>query len=140
MKKAKVLFLCTGNSARSQMAEAFLRKYAGDEFEVYSAGIRPIGIAPCTIRVMEEIGINLEGHASKNVDEYIGKIDFAYLITVCANAENQCPIFPGSGKRIHWDLEDPAAQKGTEEEKLQKFREVRDQIDKRIKEWLSRQD
>ena len=140
MKKAKVLFLCTGNSARSQMAEAFLRKYAGDEFEVYSAGIRPLGISPYTIRVMEEIGISLEGHHSKHVDEYIGKIDFAYLITVCANAEKQCSVFPGSGKRIHWDLEDPAAQEGTEEEKLQKFREVRDQIDKRIKEWLSKQD
>ena len=140
MKKANVLFICTGNSVRSQMAEAFLRKYAGDKFEAYSAGIRPIGIIPYTRRVMEEIGISLEGHGSKNVDEYIGKIDFAYLITVCANAENQCPAFPGTGKRIHWDLEDPAAQKGTEEEKLQKFRGIRDQIDKRIKEWLSRQD
>ena len=140
MKKANVLFICTGNSVRSQMAEAFLRKYAGDEFEVYSAGIRPLGIALYTIKVMEEIGISLEGHGSKSVDEYIGKIDFAYLITVCANAENQCPVFSGSGKRIHWDLEDPAAQKGTEEEKLQKFREVRDEIDKRIKEWLSEQD
>ena len=140
MKKANVLFLCIGNSVRSQMAEAFLRKYAGDKFEAYSAGIRPIGIIPNTRRVMEEIGISLEGHHSTHVDEYIGKIDFAYLITVCANAENQCPVFPGSGKRIHWDLEDPAAQKRTEEEKLQKFREVRDQIDNRIKEWLSKQD
>ncbi len=140
MKKANVLFICTGNSVRSQMAEAFLRKYAGDEFEVYSAGIRPLGIALYTIKVMEEIGISLEGHGSKSVDEYIGKIDFAYLITVCANAEKQCPVFSGSGKRIHWDLEDPAVQKGTEEEKLQKFREVRDQIDEHIKEWLSTQD
>ena len=140
MKKANVLFICTGNSVRSQMAEAFLRKYAGDEFEVYSAGIRPLGIALYTIKVMEEIGISLEEHGSKSVDEYIGKIDFAYLITVCAIAENQCPVFSGSGKRIHWDLEDPAAQKGTEEEKLQKFREVRDQIDEHIKEWLSTQD
>jgi arsenate reductase len=122
------------------MAEAFLRKYAGDKFEAYSAGIRPIGIIPYTRRVMEEIGISLEGHHSKHVDEYIGKIDFVYLITVCANAEKQCPAFPGSGKRIHWDLEDPVAQIGAEEEKLQKFREVRDQIDKRIKEWLSKQD
>ena len=140
MKKANVLFLCTGNSVRSQMAEAFLRKYAGDKLEAYSAGIRPIGIIPYTRRVMEEIGISLEGQNSKHVDEYIGKIDFAYLITVCAKAEKQCPVFPGSGKRIHWDLEDPAGQKGTEEEKLQKYREVRDQIDKCIKEWLSKQD
>ncbi len=140
MKKANVLFICTGNSVRSQMAEAFLRKYTGDEFEVYSAGIRPLVIALYTIKVMEEIGISLEGHGSKSVDEYIGKIDFAYLITVCADAENQCPVFSGSGKRIHWDLEDPAAQKGTEEEKLQEFREVRDEIDTRIKEWLSEQE
>ncbi len=140
MKKTKVLFLCTGNSARSQMAEAFLRKYAGDEFEVYSAGIRPLGIAPYTIRVMEEIGINLEGHGSKNVDEYMGKRDFDYMITVCANAEKQCPVFPGMGERIHWDLEDPVMQIGDEEEKLQKFREVRDKIDKLIKEWLSEQE
>ena len=140
MKKTKVLFLCTGNSARSQMAEAFLRKYAGDEFEVYSAGIRPVGIAPYTIRVMEEVGSSLEEHGSKNVDEYIGKIDFAYLITVCTNAEKQCPVFPGMGERIHWDLEDPVMQIGAEEEKLQKFREVRDKIDKLIKEWLSKQD
>ncbi len=140
MKKANVLFLCTGNSVRSQIAEAFLRKYAGDKFEAYSAGIRPIGIIPYTRRVMEEIGISLEGHHSKHVDEYIGKIDFACLITVCANAENQCPVFPGSGKRIHWDLEDPVMQIGDEEEKLQKFREVRDKIDKLIKEWLSEQE
>ncbi|NIO49646.1 MAG: arsenate reductase ArsC [Candidatus Aminicenantes bacterium] len=140
MKKAKVLFICTGNSARSQMAEAFLRKYAGDEFEAYSAGIRPLGIAPYTIRVMEEVGISLEGHGSKHVDEYMGKIDFDYLITVCANAEKQCPVFLGAGERIHWDIEDPAMQMGSEEEKLQKFREVRDKIDKLIKEWISNQD
>lgn len=140
MKKAKVLFLCTGNSARSQMAEAFLRKYAGDEFEAYSAGIRPSGIAPYTIRVMEEIGISLEGHYSKQVDDYIGKMDFDYLISVCANAEKQCPVFPGVGERILWDLEDPVMQIGAEEEKLQKFREVRDKIDNLIQEWLSERD
>ncbi len=140
MKKAKVLFLCSGNSARSQMAEALLRKYAGDKFGVYSAGIRPIGIIPYTRRVMEEIGISIEGHHSKHVDKYIGKIDFDCLITVCASAEDQCPVFPGAGERIHWDLEDPAAQKGTEEKNLQKFRKVRDQINKRVKEWLSKQD
>jgi arsenate reductase len=140
MKKAKVLFLCTGNSARSQMAEAFLRKYAGDEYEAYSAGIRPIGIARYTIRVMEEVGISLEGHGSKHVDDFIGKIDFDYLITVCANAEKECPVFPAAVKRIHWDLEDPVAHIGPEEEKLQKFRDVRDQIDELIKDWLSQQD
>jgi len=140
MEKTKVLFICTGNSARSQMAEAFLRKYAGDEFEAYSAGIKPLGIAPYTIRVMEEIGISLEGHGSKHVDEYMGKMDFDYLITVCAEAETQCPVFPGVGERIHWDLEDPVMQIGAEEEKLQKFREVRDKIDNLIQEWLSEQE
>jgi arsenate reductase len=140
MKKAKVLFLCTGNSARSQMAEAFLRKYAGDEYEAYSAGIRPLGIAPYTIRVMEEVGISLEGHGSKHVDDFIGKIDFDYLITVCANAEKECPVFPAATERIHWDLDDPVGQLGTEEEKLRKFREVRDKIDNLIQEWLSEQD
>ena len=93
MDKEKVLFLCTGNSARSQMAEAFLRKYAGDRFEAYSAGIRPKGIVPHTIRVMEEAGVSLEGQGSKHVDEYIGKIDFDYLITVCANAEKNALHF-----------------------------------------------
>ena len=140
MEKAKVLFLCTGNSARSQMAEAFLRKYAGDEYEVHSAGIRPLGIDPHTIRVMEEVGISLEGHGSKSVDEYIGKIDFNYLITLCPDAEKQCPVFPDATESIHWDLEDPVGQLGTEEEKLQKFREVRDKIDELIQEWLSEQD
>ncbi len=140
MDKEKVLFLCIGNSARSQMAEAFLRKYASDRFEAYSAGIRPIGIVPHTIRVMEEVGISLEGQGSKHVDEYIGKTNFDYLIIVCAKAEKECPVFPGAGKRILWDLEDPAGLVGTEEEKLQKFREVRDKIDEHIKEWISEQD
>lgn len=140
MKKTKVLFLCTGNSARSQMAEAFLRKYAGDEYEVYSAGIRPLGIAPHTIRVMEEVGISLEGHGSKPVDDFIGKIDFDYLIIVCANAEKEFPVFPAATERIYWDLDDPLGQLGTEEEKLMKFREVRDKIDNLIQEWLSEQD
>ncbi len=134
--KLRVLFLCTGNSARSQMAEAFLRHYAGDLFEAYSAGLEPKGINPYTIRVMEEIGLPLTGQYSKSVQEYMGKLHFAYLITVCANAEEKCPTtFPGVGQRLNWAFEDPAAFEGTEEQKLAKFREVRDQIDQRIRSW-----
>lgn len=138
MSKIKVLFLCTGNSARSQMAEALLRHYAGDLFDVFSAGLEPKGINPLTIRVMEEIGIPLEGHYAKHVREYMGKVHFGYLITVCSDAERQCPAtFPDISHRLHWAFEDPAALVGTEEEKLQKFREARDQIDRRVQAWLS---
>jgi arsenate reductase len=136
--KPKVIFLCTGNSARSQMAEAFTRKYAGDRFEVHSAGLDPKGINPYTIRVMAEIGLNLEGQSSKSVSEYLGKVHFAYLFTVCGHAEENCPrIFLTQGKHTHWDFEDPAAFEGSEEAKLAKFREVRDQIDQRIQYWLA---
>ncbi len=135
--KTRVLFLCTGNSARSQMAEAFLRHYAGDRFEAYSAGLEPKGIHPLTVRVMEEIGVPLTGQYSKDVREYIGKLHFGYLITVCANAEERCPTaFPGVSQRLHWALDDPAAVKGSVEDQLAKFREIRDQIDRRIREWL----
>jgi arsenate reductase len=135
--KINVLFLCTGNSARSQMAEAFLRKYAGDYFDVNSAGLDPLEINPFTKKVMEEIGISLEGHTSNLLNEYMGRKHFAYLITVCSNAEERCPsTFPGVGKRYFWDLEDPAAFEGTDEEKLHKFREIRDLIDERVKDWL----
>jgi arsenate reductase len=141
MNKTKVLFLCTGNSARSQMAEALLRHHAGDQFEVYSAGLEPKDIHPNTEKVMQEIGIPLTGHYSKNVREYMGKLHFGYLITVCANAEEKCPTtFPGVGRRLHWAFDDPAAFEGTDEEKLRKFREVRDQIDERIRAWLADQD
>ncbi|MGE5221279.1 MAG: arsenate reductase ArsC [Omnitrophica WOR_2 bacterium] len=132
----KVLFLCTGNSARSQMAEAFLRKYAGDVFAVYSAGLEPKGINPYTIQVMEEIGVDLKGQRSKSLDEYRGKMQFDYMITVCDNADQNCPFFPGMGTRLHWSFEDPAACLGTPEEKLAQFRQVRDQIDHRIQAWL----
>jgi arsenate reductase (thioredoxin) len=141
MTKTKVLFLCTGNSARSQMAEALLRRHAGDRFEAYSAGLEPKDIHPNTEKVMQEIGIPLTGHYSKNVREYMGKLHFGYLITVCANAEEKCPTtFPGVGQRLHWAFDDPAAFEGTDEEKLWKFREVRDQIDERIRAWLAEQD
>jgi arsenate reductase len=137
-EKISVLFLCTGNSARSQMAEALLRKYAGDKFDVHSAGLDPLEINPYTIKAMEEIGISLEGHTSKLLTKYMGHRHFAYLITVCAKAEERCPsAFPGVAKRLHWDFDDPAAAEGTEEAVLNKFREIRNQIEIRIKGWLS---
>ncbi len=138
MGRTKALFLCTGNSARSQMAEAFLRKYAGDQFEAYSAGLEPKGINSYTLRVMEEIGLSLDGHRSKPLTEYMGKVHFGYLITVCADADEKCPsAFPGMGQRLHWAFEDPAAFVGSDEDTLEEFREVRDQIGRRIKEWLA---
>lgn len=138
MSKIKVLFLCTGNSARSQMAEALLRRYAGDSFDVFSAGLEPKGINPLTTQVMEEIGISLEGHYAKHVNEYMGKTHFGYLITVCSDAEQRCPsTFPGISHRLHWAFEDPAAFEGPDEEKVRRFRKVRDQIDQRIRSWLS---
>jgi arsenate reductase len=136
MSKARVLVLCTGNSAGSQMAEAVLRKYAGEHFEVYSAGLEPKGLNPYTVKVLEEIGVDTSQHYSKTLDTFMGKVHFGYLITVCSNAEENCPIFPGMGMRMHWPFEDPAAFVGSEEETLQKFREIRDQIDARVREWL----
>jgi len=120
------------------MAEAFLRKYGSEKFIAYSAGIDPKEIHPMTYRVMEEIGISLANHRSKDLMEYMGKVHFGYLITVCNIAEKTCPtVFPGVGERIHWSFEDPAVYEGSEEEKLNKFREIRDAIEKRIKDWIA---
>ncbi len=136
----RVLFLCTSNSARSQMAEAFLRKYAGDRFEVHSAGLEPKGLNPLTVRVMEEVGVDMSGHRSKGIGGYLGKVLFQYLITVCDDADKNCPtIWPGVAQRLHWSFEDPAAFEGTEEEKLAKFRQVRDLIEARVREWAAQQ-
>ena len=137
VKKPRVLFLCTGNSARSQMAEAFLRKYGGDRFEAHSAGLEPKEIHPYTYKVMSEIGLDLADHRSKGLDEYLMKVHVGYLITVCAHAEANCPVYPGVAVREHWSFDDPAAFEGTEEEKLTKFREIRDQIEARVKAWLA---
>lgn len=140
MTKTRVLFLCTGNSARSQMAEAFLRRYAGDYFEVHSAGLEPRPIHPYTLQVMHEIGYDLSDHRSKPLSDYMGKVHFGYMITVCGQAEERCPtVFPGMGRRLHWAFDDPAAFEGSEEERLNKFREIRDQIDRRVREWLAEQ-
>ena len=138
MSQERVLFLCTGNSARSQMAEAFLRKYANDRFEVHSAGLEPKGLNPLTVKVMNEVGIDISAHTSKGVETYLGKVLFQYLVTVCDDADRNCPtVWPGVNQRMHWSFQDPAAFEGTEEEKLAKFREVRDLIEKKIKEWLA---
>jgi arsenate reductase len=137
MNTRRVLFLCTGNSARSQMAEAFLRKYGGDRFEPHSAGLEPKGLNPLTVKVMSEVGIDVSGQTSKGVDTYLGKTLFQYLITVCDDADRNCPtVWPGVSQRMHWSFQDPAAFEGTEEEKLAKFREVRDVIEAKIKDWL----
>lgn len=138
--RQRVLFLCTGNSARSQMAEAFLRQYASDRFEAYSAGLEPKEIHLLTIQVMNEIGCPMTGQTSKGVDVYLGKTLFQYLITVCDQAEQHCPtLWPGVNQRLHWSFEDPAAFEGSEEEKLAKFREVRNLIEIKVKDWLSEQ-
>jgi arsenate reductase len=136
--RQKVLFLCTGNSARSQMAEAFLRKYADDHFEVHSAGLKPKGLNPLTVKAMAEIGISMDGHTSTDVKEYLGRSLVHYLITVCAHAEENCPTtWLGNVQPLHWAFDDPAAVEGSEEEKMQVFRRVRDEIDAKIKEWLA---
>ena len=138
--KEKVLFLCTGNSARSILGEALLRHAAGDDFEVYSAGLEPKGINPYTVRVLAEIGIDTRDQRSKDVREYLGKVNFAHLITVCGHAEENCPTaFLGVSQHIHWPLEDPAKFEGSDEAKLAKFREIRDQITSLIQQWLIEQ-
>ncbi|MFN3323880.1 MAG: arsenate reductase ArsC [Bryobacteraceae bacterium] len=130
-----VLILCTGNSARSQMAEGIFRQLGGDRFEVFSAGTRPTAVRPEAIAAMREVGIDLSGHWSKSVDEFAGR-EFDYIITVCDNARESCPVFPGNGERLHWPFEDPAAVEGSEDERLAAFRKVRNQIEARIRAFL----
>lgn len=123
----KVLVLCTGNSCRSQLAEGYLRYYAGDQAEIYSAGIETHGVNPKAIQVMAEDHIDISGHTSNNVDEYAG-IDFDAVITVCDNANEACPFFPGKVERFHYNFPDPAKATGTPDEVLDEFRRVRDMI------------
>jgi arsenate reductase (thioredoxin) len=135
MSKAKVLFLCTGNSARSQMAEGYLRHVAGDEFEPLSAGIEPKGLNPLAVEAMNEIGIDISRQKSKDVRDFLGQA-IPYVITVCDNAKARCPIFPRTYKFLHWGLEDPAEATGSHDEKLAVFRRVRDEIAQRIQQEL----
>jgi arsenate reductase len=119
------------------MGEALLRKHAGDRFEVHSAGLDPSVINPFTIEVMEELGIDMSGHAAKSVREYLGKEQFTYVITICSNAEDRCPTsFLGELHRLHWPFDDPAAFEGSDKEKAAFFRRIRDQIDVKVQSWL----
>jgi arsenate reductase (thioredoxin) len=131
-EKKRVLILCTGNSARSQMAEGLLRQDAGDSFEVASAGVDPTSVRPEAVEVMRQIGIDISGHRSKSVDEFAGQ-EFDYVITVCDNANQNCPVFPGNTKRIHWSIEDPAVAEGDENSKLAVFQRVRDELRHRLR-------
>lgn len=126
-KKIRMLFVCTGNSCRSQMAEGWTRYLKGDCIDAYSAGIRPIGVSSRAIKVMAEAGVDISSHSSKQVDEFVG-IDFDYVITVCDNARERCPIFGGRVKHIHKSFEDPYFAAGSEEHVMTLFREVRDDI------------
>ena len=135
MSKARVLFLCTGNSARSQMAEGYLRHVAGNEFEPFSAGIEPKGLNPLAVEAMKEIGIDISRQSSKDVKEFLGQA-IPYVITVCDNAKSRCPIFPSTYKFLHWSLEDPAEAAGSHDEKLAVFRRVRDEIAQRTQQEL----
>jgi arsenate reductase len=140
MSKMRVLFLCTGNTARSQMAEAFLRANGGDRFDAHSAGFEPHEINPLTIKVMEERGFDLSGQHAKGLNEYLGKVHFGCIVNMCQPDEDGCPkTFPGMGTRLDWAFEDPAAFEGSEEERLEKFREVRDAIDARVRQWVDEQ-
>ena len=131
-EQKRVLILCTGNSARSQMAEGLMRHDAGDRFEVASAGVEPSRVRPEAIEVMREIGIDISDHRSKSVDEFAGQ-DFDYVITVCDNANERCPIFPSATKRIHWSFDDPAAVEGDHPTRLNRFRQIRDEIRHRLR-------
>ena len=133
--RRRVLFLCTHNSARSQMAEGLLRDMAGERFEVHSAGTEATLVRPQAIKVMKELGIDISRQESKTLERYLGE-PFDYVITVCDDANEACPFFPGARRRLHWSFEDPAAAEGSEEQRLGVFRKVRDQIKGRIEEEL----
>ena len=130
----RVLILCTGNSARSQMAEGLLRHDGGPEYEVFSAGTHPSHVRREAIQAMQELGIDISGQRSKSVEEFAGQ-HFDYVITVCDNAKESCPVFPAATKRLHWSLDDPAAAQGSEEQRLVEFRRVRDQLNRHLHDF-----
>jgi arsenate reductase (thioredoxin) len=134
--KKRVLILCTGNSARSQMAEGLLRHEAGDRFEVFSAGTHPTTVRPEAVVVMRDLGIDISHQWSKSVDEFTGR-EFDRVITVCDAANEACPVFAGKTKRLHWSFEDPAAVQGSYEVRLTAFRDVRDRIHERLKAFVA---
>jgi arsenate reductase len=134
-EKTRVLFLCTHNSARSQMAEGLLRDLAGDQFEVMSAGTKATHVRPLAVRTMEEIGVDISGQESKTLERYLRE-PFDYVITVCDDANEACPFFPGAQSRLHWFFEDPSRAEGSDEERLEVFRRVRDGIKDRVQAEL----
>ena len=138
MNKQRVLFLCTHNSARSQMAEGFLRAMAPDRFEAQSAGTEKTSVNPLAVRVMAERGIDLRAQTSKVLDGLMRE-PWDYLVTVCDDANERCPFVPGVQNRLHWSFEDPSRATGSEEQRLVTFRKVRDRIEARLAEWLQSQ-
>jgi arsenate reductase (thioredoxin) len=134
-EKTRILFLCTHNSARSQMAEGLLRDLAGDRFEAFSAGTEATHVRPLAIRTMEEIGVDISRQESKTLDRYLDQ-PFDYVITVCDDANEACPYFPGAMSRLHWSFEDPSKAEGSEEERLEVFRSVRERIKDRMQAEL----
>ena len=132
----RVLFVCTGNSARSVMAEALLRPHGGDRFEVHRAGTEPKGINPLTLNVLAAAGIDASFARSKSVDEFLGR-SFDYVVTVCDQARQSCPVFPGAHESLHWGYEDPAAAQGTDDERLAVFRKVLIQIGERVAQFVT---
>ena len=135
MSKRRVLFVCTHNSARSQMAEAFLRFHGGDSFEAFSAGTEATSVRPEAIKVMAELGIDISSQQSKTYERFLGQ-PFEWVVTVCDRAREACPIFPGADQGAHWGFDDPAEARGTEDERLQVFRRVRDEINARVKMFV----
>jgi arsenate reductase len=133
--RARVLFLCTHNSARSQMAEGLLRHLAEDRFEAHSAGTEATRVRPLAIRAMDEVGVDISGQESKTLQRYLSE-PFDYVITVCDDANEACPFFPGARNRLHWSFEDPSRADGSEQERLEVFRSVRDRIRERIEKEL----
>lgn len=135
--KPKILILCSGNSCRSQMAEGFFKKYAGDLFEIHSAGLEPKPIHPMTIRAMTEAGLDISDQKSKAIKDFLGRESFRHIIFVCSAAEKSCPnVYPFVNSRISWPFEDPASAEGSEDEKYSKFVEVRNLIEEKIKAWI----
>jgi arsenate reductase (thioredoxin) len=134
-ERRRVLFLCTHNSARSQMAEGLLRHLAGDRFEVYSAGTEATSVRPEAIAAMAELGVDISGQESETLDRYLGE-SFDYVVTVCDDANEACPVFPGAKSRLHWSFRDPSRATGSDEERLEVFRAVRDEILGRIEREL----
>ncbi len=134
--KKRVLFLCTGNSCRSQMAEGFLRHLAGNRFEAFSAGTEPSKLHPGAVEAMAEAGVDIAGQRSKGIAEYDG-VEFDAVITVCDRARESCPVFPGGGERLHWSFDDPAAAAGSDDERRAVFRRVRDEIRERIEAFVA---